>query len=171
MKILIALFLLLASCGAAAAQGCGPQNPNCIVPTAPPGTSDNRAASTAFVQNATGGGGFRFRQTATPTNYYVNAGSAGNICSPNNLTTPQTCGAGNDSVTPKQASTVVAGVVAQPYATLSGALASIAAERGPGLHAAGYRPGAWCARYGLWRRDLQHAHTICRGRDLDSGRR
>jgi hypothetical protein len=35
------------------AQGCGPQNPNCIVPTAAPGTSDNRAASTAFVQSAT----------------------------------------------------------------------------------------------------------------------
>ena len=32
-------------------------NPNYIVPTAPPGTSDNQAASTAFVQNAIGGGG------------------------------------------------------------------------------------------------------------------
>ena len=50
MRLLVALFLLLASCGAAAAQGCGSQNPNCIVPTAPVGTSDNRAASTAFVQ-------------------------------------------------------------------------------------------------------------------------
>jgi hypothetical protein len=36
----------------ASAQGCGPSNPNCIVPTAPPGTSNNQAASTAFVQNA-----------------------------------------------------------------------------------------------------------------------
>lgn len=35
------------------AQGCGPANPNCIVPTAPAGTSDNRAASTAFVQGVT----------------------------------------------------------------------------------------------------------------------
>lgn len=34
------------------AQGCGPQNPNCIVPTAPAGTSTNQAASTKFVQNA-----------------------------------------------------------------------------------------------------------------------
>lgn len=42
---------LLALPGAARAQGCGPQNPNCIVPTAPVGTSNNQAASTAFVQN------------------------------------------------------------------------------------------------------------------------
>lgn len=38
----------------ARAQGCGPQNPNCLVPTAPPGTSNNQAASTAFVQGAIG---------------------------------------------------------------------------------------------------------------------
>lgn len=37
---------------AALAQGCGPQNPNCVVPTAPFGTSNNQAASTAFVQGA-----------------------------------------------------------------------------------------------------------------------
>lgn len=36
----------------ARAQGCGPSNPNCIVPTAPFGTSTNQAASTAFVQGA-----------------------------------------------------------------------------------------------------------------------
>lgn len=35
----------------ASAQGCGATNPNCIVPTAPNGATDNRAASTAFVQN------------------------------------------------------------------------------------------------------------------------
>lgn len=52
MRILVALFLLLASCGVAAAQGCGPQNPNCVGPTAPPGTSNNQFATTAFVQNA-----------------------------------------------------------------------------------------------------------------------
>lgn len=40
---------------AAFAQGCGQQNPNCIVPTAPLGTNNNQAASTAFVnQNALG---------------------------------------------------------------------------------------------------------------------
>jgi hypothetical protein len=33
----------------AAAQGCGPSNPNCIVPTRPVGDSTNAAASTAFV--------------------------------------------------------------------------------------------------------------------------
>jgi len=38
------------------AQGCGPSNPNCIVPTAPNGTSTNQAASTKFVQNAFAGG-------------------------------------------------------------------------------------------------------------------
>jgi hypothetical protein len=36
----------------AVAQGCGSSNPNCIVPTAPPATSNNVAASTAFVHNA-----------------------------------------------------------------------------------------------------------------------
>lgn len=46
--------LLFGFAGAAAAQGCGPQNPNCVVPTPPAGTSDNRAASTAFVQGAVG---------------------------------------------------------------------------------------------------------------------
>ena len=34
------------------AQGCGPQNPNCVVPTPAHGTSNNQAASTAFVQQA-----------------------------------------------------------------------------------------------------------------------
>jgi hypothetical protein len=36
----------------AAAQGCGPSNPNCIVPTRPVGDSTNAAASTAFVTGA-----------------------------------------------------------------------------------------------------------------------
>lgn len=57
-KGLIAALALacLALPGAALAQGCGSQNPNCIVPTAPNGTSTNQAASTAFVQNAFAGG-------------------------------------------------------------------------------------------------------------------
>lgn len=54
MRTLIIWLLLTAG---ACAQGCGPNNPNCIVPTAPPGTNDNRAASTAFVQAAIGGSG------------------------------------------------------------------------------------------------------------------
>lgn len=50
---LVALALVFAAvCPSAHAQGCGPQNPNCIVPTAPLGTSNNQAASTAFVQGA-----------------------------------------------------------------------------------------------------------------------
>jgi hypothetical protein len=52
-KILASIALLFALTTAAMAQGCGPTNPNCIVPTVTPATtSDNRAASTAFVQAA-----------------------------------------------------------------------------------------------------------------------
>jgi hypothetical protein len=40
----------------ALAQGCGAQNPNCIVPSAPAGSNNNQAASTAFVQSALSGG-------------------------------------------------------------------------------------------------------------------
>jgi hypothetical protein len=54
--IAIAALALAMACGDARAQGCGPSNPNCIVPTAPPGTNTNQAASTAFVQQAIGGG-------------------------------------------------------------------------------------------------------------------
>lgn len=60
VRLVTLLFLLaLASCQPAFAQGagCGPQNPNCIVPTAPPGTNNDQAASTAFVQAAVAGGG------------------------------------------------------------------------------------------------------------------
>jgi hypothetical protein len=56
-KILLALAFLFAAAVPAAAQGCGPQNPNCIVPTAPAGTNNNQAASTQFVQQAIGGPG------------------------------------------------------------------------------------------------------------------
>ena len=53
-RIFLSVGLLFALTIAAAAQGCGQQNPNCIVPTAPPGTSNNQAASTAFVQQLFG---------------------------------------------------------------------------------------------------------------------
>jgi hypothetical protein len=56
-KPLLAFLLWFALATSAIAQGCGPSNPNCIVPTAPPGTNNNQAASTAFVQTAVGGGG------------------------------------------------------------------------------------------------------------------
>jgi hypothetical protein len=49
-RFLLGLFLSL-SASAALAQGCGPTNPNCVVPTRPVGDSTNAAASTAFVQN------------------------------------------------------------------------------------------------------------------------
>lgn len=47
-----AVALFVSICSGAVAQGCGPTNPSCIVPTAPSGTSNNQAASTAFVQGA-----------------------------------------------------------------------------------------------------------------------
>ncbi|HZP77522.1 MAG TPA: hypothetical protein VFB45_15365 [Pseudolabrys sp.] len=50
--VLLLLLAALFGAPAARAQGCGPSNPNCIVPTAPAGTSNNQAASTAFVQQA-----------------------------------------------------------------------------------------------------------------------
>lgn len=52
----LATLLALAMPMTVQAQGCGSSNPNCIVPTAPNGTSTNQAASTAFVQNAFAGG-------------------------------------------------------------------------------------------------------------------
>lgn len=51
-RFVLALAVLCGLTVGALAQGCGPQNPNCIVPTAPPGTSNNQAASTAFVGSA-----------------------------------------------------------------------------------------------------------------------
>jgi hypothetical protein len=51
-KLLLALALLIGATLPAAAQGCGPSNPNCIVPTAPAGTCDNRAASTQYACTA-----------------------------------------------------------------------------------------------------------------------
>jgi hypothetical protein len=50
MLSILALILTLFAADPAAAQGCGPANTNCIVPTAPIGTSNNQAASTEFVQ-------------------------------------------------------------------------------------------------------------------------
>lgn len=40
--------------GGSPALGCGNANPNCIVPSAPPGTNTNQAASTAFVTTGIG---------------------------------------------------------------------------------------------------------------------
>lgn len=52
------------------AQGCGPSNPNCIVPTAPPSTSNNQAASTAFVAGAVSSAAL------TPLDVFVIAGQS-----------------------------------------------------------------------------------------------
>ena len=53
-RLLLSLLFFLMS-PAAYGQGCGPTNPNCVVTTQPPGTNNNTAASTAFVQQAIGG--------------------------------------------------------------------------------------------------------------------
>lgn len=59
------------------AQGCGQQNPNCIVPTAPSGTSNNQAASTAFVHQSI----TPFVKTC-PAHQWVNQiGLAASLCS------------------------------------------------------------------------------------------
>src|SRR5262245_39690847 len=55
MIVAILAFLALLFATPVWAQGCGSQNPQCIVPTAPFGTSNNQAASTEFVQQNKGG--------------------------------------------------------------------------------------------------------------------
>ena len=50
MAISAALLPALLGAAPALAQGCGPTNPNCIVPTRQIGDNTNAAASTAFVQ-------------------------------------------------------------------------------------------------------------------------
>jgi|SRR5882672_10972623 len=55
MRGSLAIFLLLIGLASPAyAQGCGDQNPNCIVPTRSSGDSSNAAASTTFVGTAIG---------------------------------------------------------------------------------------------------------------------
>lgn len=69
--LLTSTFLLAPSL--ALAQGCGPTNPNCIVPTRPMGDSTNAAASTAFVQASVGGGGSGFSGIVNVKNPPFNA--------------------------------------------------------------------------------------------------
>lgn len=52
MKTVLFVLSFLLAPVSAHAQGCGPSNPQCIVTTAPPGTDNNQAASTAFVAGA-----------------------------------------------------------------------------------------------------------------------
>lgn len=54
IRAALVVIALLFGVAPALAQGCGPSNPNCIVPTAPNGTNNNQAASTAFVQATIG---------------------------------------------------------------------------------------------------------------------
>jgi hypothetical protein len=55
--LLTGLALLFLSVVGAQAQGCGNNNPNCIVPTAPLNTNNQQAASTAWVWNQFGSSG------------------------------------------------------------------------------------------------------------------
>ena len=52
MRVIAAIFVTILSASGAAAQGCGPTNPNCIVPNRPAGDSTDAAANTAFVTSA-----------------------------------------------------------------------------------------------------------------------
>ena len=56
----------------------GRLNPNWIVPTAPRGTSDNRAASTAFVTGGSGGAGPRIVLNSATTFYIADNGNDAN---------------------------------------------------------------------------------------------
>jgi hypothetical protein len=75
--IFVALVGFASAPSAATAGGCGNQNPNCIVPTAPAGTNNNQAASTAFVQQSI----TPFVKTC-PAHQWVNQiGLAASLCS------------------------------------------------------------------------------------------
>lgn len=81
-SLLFALAVLIGlTAGAAAQEGCGPANPNCVVPTAPIGDNSNRAASTAFVFNAMVTPATRIKLTAPLTLFadFVNGNDA-NTC-------------------------------------------------------------------------------------------
>lgn len=80
LAALIAGALLLCGIAPAAAQGCGGTNPNCVVPTAPPGTSNNQAASTAFVQNSGTGSGTSIMAFGAVADGATDAGPAINSC-------------------------------------------------------------------------------------------
>jgi hypothetical protein len=54
MRVILGLIFSL-FCTFAIAQGCGPSNPNCVVPTAPTGTYSDLAASTAYIGNMRSG--------------------------------------------------------------------------------------------------------------------
>ena len=63
--------------GAALAQTCGAQNPNCVVPTAPPSDSSKRAANTAWTQAL-------FSPITTPenANYFFAGPASGSAAAP-----------------------------------------------------------------------------------------
>jgi hypothetical protein len=103
-KLLFTLLFLLMS-PAAYGQGCGPTNPNCVVNTQPPGTSNNTAASTAFVQQAIGGiGGSPVTSVSNADSSLTIAPISGaviaslNVAHANTWTATQTVNAGSPSI-------------------------------------------------------------------------
>lgn len=101
---LLALLLYLVA-APAHAQGCGPQNPNCIVPLRPPTDNSNAAASTAWVRANGGGspggvagdvqvnvGGTTLGGVSLPANSLLGALVA---ATPSALSVPQCTAAGN----------------------------------------------------------------------------
>jgi hypothetical protein len=85
-RFLAALLFSLLTCPAASAQGCGPSNPNCVVPDRPNGDSTNSAADTRFVQNAFAGGS----SLALPNGDFF-IGSASNLAVAQPITGDFTC--------------------------------------------------------------------------------
>jgi len=131
MRLLLACLILLASVTAAAAQGCGPQNPNCIAPTPPPGDNSNRIATTAFVQGAIGGGGGGGMIPLAAGNIYV--GNNSNVATGVTLTgdcTMSVVGAitctKTNGVALGSAATVVAGTAGNVLVSNGSALLSVA---------------------------------------------
>ena len=87
-KILLALVFLLGAALPAAAQGCGPQNPNCIVPDRPTGDSTNAAADTRFVTNAVNSSTTRSPVGGGSANAIVSAGTTAYIGASNANSSP-----------------------------------------------------------------------------------
>lgn len=98
------------------AQGCGPQNPNCIVPTRPPGDSTNAAASTAFVQGAVGG--------VTPTCQPFTNNAAGCVPNPSGIAGTNFLSASGTWAVPS--------VVCSPFSTSGTASGCVAGSNGVG---------------------------------------
>lgn len=101
------------------AQGCGPHNPNCIVPTAPVGTCNNQAASTAFVcQNSGGGGGGAVSSVANTDGTLTVAPTTGAVIASINLNNANTWTATQADSVSFRSPLIVGGTAANSTLTL-----------------------------------------------------